>query len=77
MGLDNNFLKIKEILAKKGELTDIDLEKIRAYLEAKIIICSCGTKYNVVLYNPGSKFFCYKCEKELMVPLSGAGEMSC
>lgn len=62
-------LKLGEIMLKKGYLTKKQLDNIVSYQQKKVIACaSCKTKYNVVFYNPGIEFVCWKCENKISVP---------
>ncbi|MCK4909397.1 MAG: hypothetical protein KAS70_05820 [Planctomycetes bacterium] len=66
---DDYFLRLGEIMVNKGYLSQDDVDTVLDYQSAQIIHCpKCQTKYNVILFNPGSSFICYECDKELIVP---------
>jgi len=41
-------------------------------MNATVLACSCGTRYNVSTLNPGQKIRCKKCQAVLVVPAAGA-----
>jgi hypothetical protein len=62
-------LRLGEIMIKKGYLNKKQLTEIITYQEKRLITCpQCTTRYNMILFNGGVKFPCYKCEKELSIP---------
>lgn len=63
------FLRLGEIMVKKGFLTESQVTEVMAYQESRIVTCpKCNSKYNAILFNPGKKFICYKCNNELKTP---------
>lgn len=68
--LENDlFLRLGEIMVKKGYLTNEQVRQILEFQKTKILTCpSCNTQYNVIMFTPGTKIRCYKCDGELVVP---------
>ena len=63
------FLRLGEIMVKKGYLTNDQVRQILDFQRTKILTCpSCNTQYNVIMFTPGTKIRCYKCDSELAVP---------
>lgn len=63
------FLRLGEIMVKKGYLTNDQVRQILEFQRTKILTCtSCNTQYNVIMFTPGTKIRCYKCDAELAVP---------
>lgn len=63
---DDYPLRLGEIMVKKGFLTEEQVKKISEFQGKRLITCpKCGQNYNVILFNPGAKFICYACDKEL------------
>ncbi|MFA5793508.1 MAG: hypothetical protein WC980_00350 [Candidatus Brocadiia bacterium] len=63
---DDYPLRLGEIMVKKGFLTEENVQKISEFQGHHLITCpKCGHSYNVILFNPGVKFICYSCDKEL------------
>lgn len=63
------FMRLGEIMVRKGYLSTEQVEAILEYQKMKILTCpGCNTQYNVVMFKPGAKMKCYKCGKELVVP---------
>jgi len=68
---DTHFLRLGEIMVKKGFISDEQLKKVVNFQAQRQIICSgCGQKYNMVLFNENSKIPCYNCNNEILVTTS-------
>lgn len=66
------------IMMEQGYLTseqatfiaNLKLDKTLNYEPNRLISCpKCATNYNVILFNPGARFICWKCDNELTVPI--------
>lgn len=69
------FLRLGEILVKKGYMTNDMVQRILEFQKKRIFTCpKCSTEYNVVMYNPGTLIRCYRCNETLLVPEPGEGE---
>lgn len=69
---DTHLLRLGEIMVKKGFITDDQLKKVIDFQARRQIIChKCGQKYNMILFNEGTKIPCYNCDQEIaaMTPL--------
>ncbi len=63
------FLRLGEIMVKKGYLTVDQVQKVLDYQKMRILACpQCSTQYNVIMFTPGAKINCYKCASSLVVP---------
>lgn len=63
------FLRLGEIMVKKGYMTNDQVRQILEFQRTKILTCpNCNTQYNVIMFTPGTKLKCYKCDGELAVP---------
>ena len=50
-------------------ITNLKLGKTLNYESNLIVTCpKCETQYNVILFNAGARFPCWKCDNELTVP---------
>jgi hypothetical protein len=63
------FLRLGEIMVKKGYLTNDQVHAVLDYQKTKIVVCpDCHTQYNVIMFTEGTELSCYKCGTELHVP---------
>jgi K+ transporter len=63
------FMRLGEIMVRKGYLSNEQVQAVLEYQKMKILTCKvCNTQYNVVMFQPGAKMRCYKCNAELRVP---------
>jgi hypothetical protein len=66
---DDYFLRLGEIMIKKGHITTEQVQVILNYQSKQLVICAkCGTRYNMLLFNPEVSFVCYGCGNELTTP---------
>ncbi|MFH1232010.1 MAG: hypothetical protein V1709_11000 [Planctomycetota bacterium] len=64
---ESHFLRLGEIMVKKGYITDEKLKKVIGFQAQRQVTCSrCGQKYNLVLFNEGAKILCYDCDNEIV-----------
>jgi hypothetical protein len=64
---ESHFLRLGEIMVKKGYMTDEQLKSIIDFQTQRQVNCSgCGQKYNLVLFNEGAKILCYNCDNEIV-----------
>jgi hypothetical protein len=50
-------------------LANLKIGQSLKYEPNQMITCpKCRTNYNVILFNPGAKFICWKCDNELTIP---------
>lgn len=65
---DTHFLRLGEIMVKKGFINDGQLKQVVDFQAQRQIICAgCGQKYNMILFNEGSRIPCYNCTNEIAV----------
>lgn len=63
------FLRLGEIMVKKGYLSNEQVSAVLEYQRTKIVVCpDCQTQYNVIMFTEGTALNCYKCGAELHVP---------
>jgi hypothetical protein len=65
---DTHFLRLGEIMVKKGFISDDQLKQVVDFQAQRQVICpGCGQKYNMILFNEGSKIPCYNCDNKIAV----------
>ena len=63
------FLRLGEIMVKKGYMTNDQVSAVLEYQRTKIVVCpECHTQFNVIMFTEGSELSCYKCGAKLHVP---------
>jgi Zn ribbon nucleic-acid-binding protein len=63
------FLRLGEIMVKKGYLTNEQVSAVLEYQRTKIVVCpDCQTQFNVIMFTEGTELRCYKCGAHLKVP---------
>ena len=63
------FLRLGEIMVKKGYLSNEQVQAVLDYQKTKIVVCpDCQTQFNVIMFTEGSDLSCYKCGAALHVP---------
>jgi hypothetical protein len=68
---ESHFLRLGEIMLKKGYINDEQLKKIIEFQAQRQVTCSgCGQKYNLVLFNEGAQISCYNCDSAITVASS-------
>ncbi|NUN48903.1 MAG: hypothetical protein HUU15_08765 [Candidatus Brocadiae bacterium] len=63
------FLRLGEIMVRKGWLTPEQVQSVLEYQKTKIVVCpECQTQFNVIMFTEGTELACYKCGASLKVP---------
>lgn len=67
----SSFMRLGDIMTRRGYLTPHQVAHILQHQRGMEIFCpTCDTRYNVIMFIPGSTLICYRCETGIKVPRS-------